>query len=185
MYARCSGFIATSLDGFIARDDGSLDWLEEANKSVPPGEDCGYAEYMATVNAIVMGRKTFELALSFAQWPYGGTPLYVLSSTLRSLPASAPPSVSLHAASPQAIAQLALGRGHASLYIDGGKTIQGFIAAGLLSEITITVVPVLLGTGVSLFGPMPNSSVLLHHLSTRTFPFGFVQSRYAFPRVAA
>jgi hypothetical protein len=77
-----SAFIGTSLDGFIARADGSIDWLIEANKRVPEGEDCGYADFMASVDGILMGRKTFETLLGFESWPYSGTPVYVLSRTL-------------------------------------------------------------------------------------------------------
>jgi len=184
MYARCTSFIATSLDGFISRPDGSIDWLDEANKAVPAGEDCGYAQYISTVSAIVMGRHTFELALSFENWPYDDTPLYVLSSTLRSLPSKAPATVSLHSLSPRAVAALAWRSGHSTLYVDGGRTIQGFIAAGLLAEITITVVPVLLGSGRPLFGPLSSSELKVHHVASRVFPFGFVQNRYVFANSA-
>lgn len=182
MYARCSSFIASSLDGFISRPDGAIDWLDQANKAVPAGEDCGYAAYMSTVDAIVMGRHTFELALSFESWPYEDTPLYVLSTTLRSLPATSPSTVSLHSCTPRELAALAWSRDHRSLYVDGGQTIQGFVAAGLLAEITITVIPVLLGSGRTLFGALPSSDVWLKLLSSHTFPFGFVQNRYAFER---
>ena len=180
MYARCSSFIATSLAGFISRQDGAIDWLEQANKTVPAGEDCGYAAYMSTVDAIVMGRHTFEMALSFENWPYGDTPIYVLSTTLRSLPAKSPSTVSLHSCTPRELATLAMSRNHRNLYVDGGRTLQGFIAAGLLAEITVTLVPVLLGSGRPLFGAIPSSDIWLKHLSTTAFPFGFVQNRYAF-----
>ena len=78
MVAKCSVFIATSLDGFIARSDGSIDWLNEANKSVTQGEDCGYGKFMADVDALVMGRNTFEQVLTFESWPYGSTPVIVM-----------------------------------------------------------------------------------------------------------
>src|SRR6266852_4354511 len=80
MVPKCSVFIATSLDGFISRIDGHIDWLDDANSRVPAGEDCGYGRFMATVDALVMGRHTFELARSFGEWPYGTTPVVVLSS---------------------------------------------------------------------------------------------------------
>ena len=79
MGVRCSAFLATSLDGFIAREDGGLDWLDRANAQVPAGEDCGYAAFMATVDALVMGRHTFEKVLSFHEWPYADKPVWVLS----------------------------------------------------------------------------------------------------------
>jgi dihydrofolate reductase len=182
MYAHCSSFIATSLDGFISRSDGSIDWLEKANETLAKGDDCGYSDYIATVNGIVMGRRTFELALSFEKWPYDNVAVYVLSSSWRSLPANSPRTATLHSGSPNEIAALALSRGHRSLYVDGGKTIQGFIAKGLLQEITVTVIPVLLGTGRPLFGPVPAATQWLNHVSSRVFPFGFVQNRYIFRR---
>ena len=182
MYAHCSSFIATSLDGFISRPDGSIDWLERANETLAKGDDCGYGEYIATVNGIVMGRHTFELALSFEKWPYDDISVYVLSSSWRSLPANSPRTVTLHSGSPGEIAALAWNRGHRSLYVDGGKTIQGFIAEGHLQEITVTVIPVLLGSGRSLFGPVPAATIWLSHLSSRVFPFGFVQNRYSIQR---
>jgi dihydrofolate reductase len=86
--ARCSVFIATSLDGFISRSDGRIDWLDDANRLVPLDEDCGFAEFLSGVDALVMGRNTFEQVLSFPEWPYGSKPVVVLSRSLRSLPAS-------------------------------------------------------------------------------------------------
>lgn len=96
MTPHCSSFIAVSLDGCIARADGSLDWLDRANQSVPAGEDCGYAAYMAPIKAIVMGRGTFEKVLSFPEWPYADLPVYVLSRTLLALPGTVPDAVRLH-----------------------------------------------------------------------------------------
>lgn len=90
MTARCSVFIATSLDGFISRLDGSIDWLDEANARVPKGEDCGDAQFMSTVDALVMGRHTFDLARSFDEWPYSETLVFVLSSSKKSVPKGAP-----------------------------------------------------------------------------------------------
>ena len=178
MTPKCSVFIATSLDGLIARKDGRIDWLERANTLVPVGEDCGYARFMSTVDALVMGRATFEQAWSFSAWPYEDKPVYVLSSSMTQLPSGTPATVRLLNAGPHAVVRVADAAGHRHLYIDGGKTIQSFLSAGLVSEITITVIPVLLGSGIRLFGELP-ADISLRHLSTRSFPFGFVQSRYA------
>ena len=178
---RCSSFIATSLDGFISRPDGAIDWLEEANKAIPAGEDCGYADHMATIDAIVMGRHTFEQVLSFRQWPYGDAPVYVLSSSLPAVPAEAPRTVSLHDCTPGELVAFAKHRGHRNLYVDGGQTIQRFVAEERLDEITLTVIPVLLGEGRPLFGSLPQPQAWLRHASSRVFPFGFVQNRYVFP----
>ncbi len=174
---KCSVFIAASLDGYIARADGRIDWLDAANARVPKGEDCGYAAFMSTVDALVMGRRTFELARSFPEWPYGRTRVVVLSSRMRSLPAGAPGTVQLVDESPAALVARLAAQGMKHLYVDGGVTIQRFLADGLIDEITITTIPVLIGSGRPLFGALKRD-VRLEHLSTRAFEFGFVQSRY-------
>lgn len=174
---KCSVFIATSLDGFISRTDGSLDWLERANRAVPKGEDFGYARFMSTVDGIVLGRTTFEQVLAYEKWPYGATPLIVLSRTLKSLPAHVPASVSLSAEDPvKLVARLAaLGLEH--FYVDGGKCIQSFLAAGLIDELTLTLIPVLIGNGNPLFGPLVKD-VKLELVSSQAYAFGYVQSKY-------
>ena len=175
--ARCSVFIATSLDGFISRTDGSIDWLDQANSRVPKGEDCGYEQFMSTVDALVMGRHTFELAKSFGEWPYGKTPVLVLSSRMRSLPAGLPKTVRLFNEAPGTIVARLAAEGMGHLYIDGGLTIQRFLSDALIDEIIITKIPVLIGSGRPLFGPL-SADVRLEHISTRAFDFGFGQSKY-------
>lgn len=175
--SKCSVFIATSLDGFISRADGGIDWLTRANAVVPAGEDCGYADFMSSVDAIVMGRNTFEQVLAFEAWPYGETPLVVLSRSLAALPGDVPGTVSLSSEAPAALVQRLSGQGLRHLYVDGGVTIQGFLAAGLIDEITVTVIPVLLGSGRPLFGALAGD-VELELASSRAFEFGFVQSKY-------
>lgn len=177
MATQCSVFIATSLDGFIARSDGRIDWLEEANKMVTPGEDCGYGQFMADVDALVMGRNTFEQVLSFDAWPYGSTPVVVMSHRDIALPPGLPPCVTATKETPAALVARLSEHGVRKIYVDGGLTIQGFLAAGLIDDITITVIPVLLGSGRRLFGSLP-ADVRLAHEGTTAFQFGFVQSRY-------
>lgn len=177
MPAKCSVFIATSLDGFISRIDGSIDWLDEANARIPKGEDCGYAEFMSTVDALIMGRHTFELARSFGEWPYGQKPVFVLSSSMTSLPEGMPKSVHLVNEAPAALVERLSARGMRHLYVDGGVTIQRFLAGALIDEVTVTTIPVLIGKGRPLFGPLPKD-VRLEHIATRAFDFGFVQSKY-------
>jgi dihydrofolate reductase len=177
MGVRCSAFLATSLDGFIAREDGGLDWLDRANALVPPGEDCGYAAFMASVDALVMGRHTFEKVLSFPEWPYGDKPVWVLSRTLQAIPPGLPPLVRLLNAAPAEVVALAAQQGWTRLYVDGGQTVQAFLAAACLTDLTLTTIPVLLGRGRRLFGDVEHD-VALTHVSTQTYPFGFVQSRY-------
>ncbi len=177
MRPQCSVFIATSLDGFIARENGAIDWLDRANATVSPGEDCGYAEFMAGIDALVIGRKTFEVVCAFPEWPFGAKPVIVLSRSLSRLPANLPSSVTLSSLQPAAlVAQLGT-KGFRRLYVDGGLTIQSFLADGLIDDITLTTIPVLLGSGKPLFGRLSND-VALRHLSIRAFEFGFVQSQY-------
>lgn len=177
MSVKCSVFIATSLDGFISRSDGSIDWLNAANAQVPASEDCGYGHFFAGVDALVMGRHTFEMALSFETWPYESKPVIVLSSYLGSLPSHAPHTATLMNDAPATVISRLSARGMQHLYIDGGVTIQRFMSAALIDDITITTIPVLIGEGRRLFGTM-QGDVLLDHVSTRAFPFGFVQSHY-------
>ena len=177
MPVRCSVFIATSLDGFIARDDGSIDWLSEANRAVPLGEDCGYGAFMADVDVLVMGRNTFDQVLGFESWPYGAMPVVVLSHRDILVPLHLPPVVTASRETPAELVAGLTARGAGKVYVDGGLTIQSFLAAGLIDDVTITTIPVLLGAGKRLFGPLP-SAVRLVHEGTRTFDFGFVQSRY-------
>ena len=170
-----SVFIATSLDGYIARLDGALDWLPEGG-----GEPHGYDEFMATVDALVIGRKTFDTVLGFDAWPYGTKPVIVLSRTLTSITVPAGAVCELMAGAPEEIAARLATRGLVHLYIDGGVTIQGFLAAGLIQRLTITRVPVLLGSGIPLFGFL-DRDLRLEHVATRAYASGLVQSEYVLP----
>lgn len=177
MTAKCSVFIATSLDGFIAREDGSIDWLENASAAAPAGEDCGYADFIKNIDYLVMGRNTFELVSSFPEWPYKNTKVHVLSSTMIRLPSGMPAAVTLSNEDPAALVQRLSKAGAKRLYIDGGVTIQRFLQSGLIEDITITRVPILLGTGRPLFGPIGHD-INLEHVTSKTYPFGFVQDTY-------
>lgn len=181
MRAKASVFIATSLDGFIARPDGSIDWLNDANAVVPSSEDCGYNEFMQSVDVLVMGRNTFELALTFDPWPYAGKKVVVLSSRPLTIPASLPNTVCASCESPDVLVERLSAEGTRHLYVDGGITIQRFLAAGLIDDITITLIPVILGQGRPLFGATENDITLVH-VTTRTFEFGFVQIKYCVVR---
>lgn len=168
---RASVFIGTSLDGFIARTDGTLDFL-------PPGggEPHGYDEFMASVDALVIGRKTYETVLAFDAWPYGTKPVFVLSSTALAAAPEAAIVEHMSGAPAEIVARLtARGVGHA--YIDGGITIQEFLRAGLIQRLIVTRVPVLIGSGIPLFGPT-NGDIALKHVATRQYPSGLVQSEY-------
>lgn len=150
---KATAFIGTSVDGFIARADGDLDFL-------PPGggEPHGYDEFMATVDALVIGRKTFETVLRVDTWPYANKPVFVLSTG--SL-AAAPPGAIVERMSgePGDIVSQLSARGIGHIYVDGGITIQRFLQAGLIQRLIITRVPVLIGAGIPLFGPLPRDIV--------------------------
>ncbi len=168
---KASVFIGTSLDGFIARADGGLDWLPDGG-----GEEHGYETFMATVDALVIGRKTYETVLAFDAWPYGEKPVYVLSRGSLDPPPTGARMEQLSGA-PQDIVRQLKQRGVGHIYVDGGITIQGFLRAGLIQRLIITRVPVLLGEGIPLFGPLPHD-VRLEHLATRQYRTGLVQSEY-------
>ena len=174
---KCSVYVATSLDGFISRRDGSIDWLNHFNALVTKGEDLGYAQFMSSVDALVMGRNTFEQVLTFGTWHYGDTPIVVLSRQLKSLPEDVSDTVSLSADEPGKLVERLSARKWKHLYVDGGLTVQSFLSAGLIDDIIITTIPILLGEGKPLFGPLPND-VELEHVSSQAFEFGFVQSKY-------
>ena len=167
-----SVFIGASVDGFIARRDGGLDWLPEGG-----GEPHGYVEFMASVDALVIGRNTFEIVLGFDPWPYGDKRVVVLASEPVDLSAVRGGRVEQMAGTPaEIVARLAASGAH-HLYVDGGITIQRFLSAGLIDRLIITRVPVLIGEGIPLFGALPHD-VRLDHVATRSYPSGLVQSEY-------
>lgn len=170
MPLKASIFIGTSLDGFIARPDGALDFLPEGG-----GEEHGYQAFMASVDALVIGRKTYETVLGFDAWPFGEKPVFVLSThPLAPAPVG---RMEQMAGEPAEIVAKLEARGFGHLYIDGGDTIQRFLRAGLIDRIIITRVPVLIGEGIPLFGALPRD-VPLHHVATRQYQSGLVQSEY-------
>ena len=172
-----SVYIATSLDGFIAREDGDIDWLNAANEEVPEGEDSGFFAFFDSVDCLIMGRNTYEKVLSFGQWPYGKKPVIVLSRNEVKIPDSLPKSVSWSSESPEDLSNRLMREGVKRAYVDGGKTIQRFLAEALIKDVTITVIPVLIGSGIPLFGKI-EKDIQLKHVSTTAFDFGFVQSTY-------
>ena len=176
---KASVYIATSLDGFIAREDGSLDWLpgSDGNSAESDGDDFGFYAFMDSIDVLVMGRNTYEKVLSFGQWPYGDKPVVVLSSTLTEVSADLPDVVTVSSSSPAELVRELGETGAKHLYIDGGKTIQSFLNAGLINQLIITRIPVLIGNGIPLFGPLSND-IELEHVETNTFANGLVMSKY-------
>ncbi|WP_101827130.1 dihydrofolate reductase family protein [Klebsiella michiganensis] len=168
-------FIAVSLDGYIARQDGDIDWLLQRDD---PTEDHGYAAFIVDKDWIVMGRGSYEKALTFDQWPYD-RPVLVLSRQLTdtAIPEALKGKVQLSSRTPgEVLADLAAQNAH-RVYLDGGQVIQSFLREGLVADIVITTVPVLLGSGKPLFGSLTRD-IDLTLLSSRNFPSGLVQSHY-------
>jgi dihydrofolate reductase len=174
MPLKCSVFIASSLDGYIARSDGGIDWLTGAAEK---SEDYGYQAFFDSVDSLIIGRKTLVTALSFDTWPYKGKKVFVLTGNLKSVDSLTP---NVQAVSPPAseVVEKVMALGCTHAYIDGGMTIQTFLAEGCISEMTITTIPILIGDGIRLFGKL-NGDVKLQCLATKTYANGFVQTRYA------
>jgi dihydrofolate reductase len=169
---RASVFVGTSLDGFIARSNGDFDFLPSGG-----GEPHGYAEFMATVDALVIGRNTYETVLGLEAWPYGEKRVFVLS--IREIaPSPLGAVVERMSGEPAEILSQLASRGIEHVYVDGGITIQRFIRAGLIQHLTITRVPVLIGTGIPLFGEI-DGDIVLNHIATHEYESGLVQSEYA------
>lgn len=167
-------YIAASLDNYIAGPGGSLDWLNEIPN--PEQSDFGFGEFLQRVDAIVMGRNTFETVLGFEPWPYQ-KPVFVLSRTLAGLPEKVAGKAELIRGEPTEVVAALNARGYQNLYIDGGRTIQGFLEADLIDEMVITRVPILLGGGIPLFGRLPNE-LKFRLVSTERLNYTLVKSIY-------
>ncbi|MBC8376519.1 MAG: dihydrofolate reductase [FCB group bacterium] len=167
--------MAISLDGFIADENGGVDWLNELPPPEDPKEDMGYGALMQSVDRLVMGRKTFDQVLHFGSWPYGDTPVTVLShqSSPQSLPDGA--IVNFTYGSPETLVQQFKSAGDTHIYLDGGNVVQQFLTAGFIEEIILTQVPVLLGKGISLFKEeLPKDMWIVERVTN--YPNGFIQT---------
>jgi dihydrofolate reductase len=167
---KVSVFIGTSVDGFIARPNGDLDFLPAGG-----GEPHGYNEFMASVDALVIGRNTFETVLAFPEWPYGDKRVVVLSSRPLDFSTVRGGVVEQMAGAPAEIVARLAASGVQHIYVDGGITIQRFLRAALIQRLVITRVPVLIGEGIPLFGALPRD-LRLRHIATQHYPSGLVKS---------
>ncbi len=168
-------FIATSLDGYIADKDGGVDWLH----SIPNPEnlDMGYVELNDRIDALVMGRKTFEKVCSFdCDWPYS-KPVFVLSNSMESIPDGYKGKVEPIKGSLSEVMESIHQKGYKHLYVDGGVTVQSFLNEDLIDEMIITVIPILLGGGIRLFGELP-IQMEFEHVKTEVFLSAIVQNHY-------
>ena len=172
---RVSVFIATSLDGYIARPDGDVSWLDEV-EPIAGGDDAGYREFFDAIDVLVMGRGSFEKILEF-DWPYGTKPVIVLSKSLTEVPEQLRDFVSIDSSTPKELVQKLSQEGYKHMYLDGGKIIQSFLRDGLVDDMTLTSIPVLIGNGRPLFG-YNEKDISLRLLESRSWNNGFVQSKY-------
>jgi dihydrofolate reductase len=145
-------FIATSLDGYIADKEGGLDWLFSIPN--PQQIDMGYNAFINQIDAIVMGRKTFETVCGFeCPWPYT-KPVFVLSKSIKSVADTYADKVELVSGNLNEVVKSLHQKGHQRLYVDGGSTIQSFLQEDLIDDLILTTIPVLLGGGSPLFGDL-------------------------------
>lgn len=167
-------YIAESLDGFIATSDGGVDWLHDLPN--PEASDYGYTDFMQNIDAVVMGRNTFQVVLGFGKWPYD-KPVFVLSRTLQKVSEDLKDKVEIVSGDLRALIGKLHGQGYLNLYIDGGKAIQGFLAEDLIDELILTRIPILLGKGISLFGELKQSQKFTHK-NTQIYNNALVKSTY-------
>lgn len=175
MYKKNSVFIATSLDGYIADKNGGIDWLNSVPN--PENEDMGYIDFMSNIDALIMGRNTFETVLGFdMDWPYT-KPVFILSNRLKQIPEHLKNKVFLVNGSLTDVLDYIHSKGFYQLYIDGGTTIQSFLKAGLIDDIILTRIPILLGGGISLFSER-HKAIKLDLIGTKTYLNQITQSHY-------
>lgn len=167
---RCSVFIATSLDGYIARPDGGIDWLDTVQVE---GEDYGFQAFFESVDILVMGRKTYDVALSFPEWLYAGKRCLVLTHR----PPASQHGEEFYAGDPEALLERLGQEGVQRVYVDGGNVIQQFLAAGLIDDLTLSLIPILLGSGIRLFSEKGTETPLVLD-SSRSWSSGLVQLQY-------
>ncbi len=181
---KCSVFIATSADGYIATLDGGVDWLHTAgNQEAHMGadSDMGFVSFMSTVDCMVMGRKCMDMISSMnlapEEWPYGDTHIVVLSNSVKEPPENLKDKVEMFSGDITDLVENLKGKGFSHAYIDGGATITSFLNLKLIDEMTITKTPVLLGEGIPLFGKI-DSNIKLEKAEAKAFPNDFVQIKY-------
>ncbi|SRR5258705_8375112 len=166
-------YVGTSLDGFIARKDGDIDWLTKyQNKDVHDS----YNAFIKSIDALVIGRGTFEKVLTFPEWPYEKK-VFVLSTSLKQIPQILNEKATLLSMKPTAVLNYLSGKNFSNIYIDGGKVIQSFLKEDLVDELIITKVPELIGNGIPLFGYLEND-LQFEHILTNVYSDGLVNSHY-------
>lgn len=175
MTTTCSVYIATSLDGYIAKADGNIDWLDDPDYALD-GEDFGFYSFFDSIDALIMGRSTYEKVLSFGEWPYS-KPVIVLTTKILEIPDHLQGKVRFLSGSPSSILEELNTDDLHHFYIDGGKTIHQFLKQGLINTLIITTIPILLGDGISLFNVM-DSALKVKAIESTLFDNGFVKTTY-------
>ena len=170
---KTTAYIGTSLHGFIARKDGEIDWLIQFDS---PEINQSYTEFVSDIDAIVIGRGTFEKVLTFPTWFYQQK-VFVLSTQIKQIPDYLKEKVTVLSMKPKELLLYLSDKGYSKLYVDGGKVIQSFLINDLLDELIITRVPVLIGDGIPLFGRLEHD-ITFNHMQTKIFSNGLVMSRY-------
>ncbi|MDH5546114.1 MAG: dihydrofolate reductase family protein [Gammaproteobacteria bacterium] len=177
MRVKCSVYIATSVDGYIARPDGDIEWLHNPKYAESKMNGLQYEDFVADIDAIVMGRNSYEKVRTFGFWPYEDIPVIVLTSHSFLVPDELKDKVQIYNLPPPSLVSVLAQQGYRHLYIDGGKTIQGFLNADLIDELTVTHIPILLGEGIRLFENV-HHQIELNLITSASSDNGFVQSRY-------
>lgn len=167
---KISIYIASSIDGYIARKDGSIDWLESGHVG---DEDYGFKKFFDSIDALVLGKNTYETVCSFDEWPYSGKRVIVLSSTLNEVRKEA----ELYRGQLVELASILHSQGIKHVWIDGGITVSKFLEAGLVDQITLSIIPIILGSGIPLFNSV-NREQSFRLVSSKPFPSGLMQLQY-------
>jgi dihydrofolate reductase len=166
-----SVYIATSMDGYIARPDGGLDWLSGA-QSVP-GEDYGYQQFMDTVDTVLLGRGTYDAVIGMNAWPFGGKQVFVLTGR----PLASPHPVQVHSGALRPLLDTLARQGSRRVYLDGGVCVRQGLREGVVDDMTISVIPVLLGEGIPLFG-QGTPECRWRSSAARQYGDGLIQQRW-------
>lgn len=170
---RTIAYIGTSLDGFIARNDGDIEWLTQFADDEAIH---AYEEFMNRIDAIVIGRATFEKVLTFSSWPYTKK-VFVLSNSIKQLPDTRSDKIILLSMKPEELLSYLSGLGFSTIYVDGGKVIQDFLKEDLIDEMIIAKAPILIGSGIPLFNYI-DTDLQFKHVRTAVQSNGLVRSYY-------
>jgi dihydrofolate reductase len=181
---KLSVFIATSSDGYIASENGGVKWLDTAgNPEADMGQqsDMGFNDFMESIDCMIMGRKTMvklsSFDLSVEQWPYGNTRIIALSNRIKQAPENLHGNVEMYSGNLEELISQLEAQGHKHAYIDGGSTITAFLNLGLITDMIITRAPILLGSGIPLFGDL-DAQILLNSAEVVAYPNDFISTKY-------